>query len=79
MSTLSISLPNSVRRRLEDLAREDSVPLDDFVAATLTQRAAIAEADSYIRLRARRGSPEQLAALLARAPDVPPEERDRVE
>ena len=79
MSTLTISIPDSIRRRVEDLAREDGVPLDDFIASTLSQRAAVADADSYIQRRARLGSPQRLAALLAKAPDAPPLPGDELE
>ena len=79
MSTLTISLPDTIRRRVEDLAREDGVPLDHFIASTLSQRAAVADADSYIRRRARHGSPERLEALLAAAPDTPPDEADKLD
>ena len=78
MSTLSITLPHSVRDRMENLAREDGVSLDHFIATVLSQRIAVAEADSYIRRRAARGSPERLAALLAKAPDAPPEPGDEL-
>ncbi len=52
MSSLSISIPDSIRERIESLAREDGVSLDSFVASVLSQRVAAAEADSYIRRRA---------------------------
>lgn len=51
MSTLTISLRDSVRLRLENLAQEYGVPLDDFIASTLSQRAAVADAESYIQRR----------------------------
>jgi predicted HicB family RNase H-like nuclease len=58
MSSLNISIPDSVRERIESLAREDGVSLDAFVASVLSQRVAVAEADLYIRRRAVRGSAE---------------------
>jgi hypothetical protein len=72
MSTLSIQLPRSVRECVENLAREEGMSVDAYIASVITRLAAVAEADSYIRRRAARGSPEQLAALLAKAPDAPP-------
>lgn len=79
MSSLSISIPDSIRERVESLAREDGVSLDAFVASVLSQRVAVADADSYIRRRANRGSARQMLDLLAQAPDVEPEPCDRVE
>ena len=79
MSTLSIQLPNSVRECMETLAREDGVPVDSYIVSVLSRRAAVAEADSYVRRRAALGSSEQLAALLAKAPDVAPMPGDELE
>jgi hypothetical protein len=79
MSTLSIQLPNSIRECMETLAREEGVPVDSYIVSVLSRRAAVAEADSYIRRRAARGSGAQLSALLAKAPDVPPMPGDELD
>lgn len=78
MSTLSIQLPDSIRQRVEVLAREDGVGVDAFVATVLSQRIAVAEADSYVRRRAVQGSARQMLDILEMAPKVEPEERDRI-
>ena len=78
MSTLSVSIPDSVRSRIEFFAGEDGVSVEHFVSAILSQRVAVADADSYIRKRAMRGSPDRLIELLATAPDVPPEPQDQI-
>lgn len=78
MSTLSITIPDSIRQRVEVLAKEDGVPVDSFVATILSQRIAVADADSYVRRRAGKGSAEQLMALLEQAPKVAPEPHDRL-
>lgn len=78
MSTLSINLPDSIRQRVEVLAREDGVAVDAFVATVLSQRIAVAEADSYVRRRATQGSAQQMLEILEMAPKVEPEERDRI-
>ena len=77
MSTLSVSIPDSVRSRIEFFAGEDGVSVEHFVSTILSQRIAVADADSYIRKRAMRGSPERLMELLSTAPDVPPDSQDQ--
>jgi hypothetical protein len=79
MSTISISLPDSLRERAESLAREDGMPLEAFVATILSQRVAVAEADSYIRHRSKKGSAEKMLEILAQAPRVEPETQDRMD
>ena len=79
MSSLRISIPDSVRDRVESLAHEDGVSLDSFVTSVLSQRVAVAEADSYVRRRGRRGSAQQMLDILSQAPKVDPEPYDRLE
>jgi hypothetical protein len=78
MSTMEIRIPESIRGRLEHFAKMDGVPIDDFVATVLSQRVAVAEADSYVRNRAKRGSAAQLLELLDKAPAVDPDPADRI-
>jgi hypothetical protein len=78
MSTLSISIPDSIRQRVEFLAREDGVEVDSFIATVLSQRIAVADADSYVRRRAARGSAQQMLEILSQAPQVEPDPGDRL-
>ncbi len=76
MSTLSISIPESIRQRVEGLAQADGVSIDSFIATVLSQRVAVADADSYVRLRGNRGSAQQLLEILSEAPQIDPEAQD---
>jgi hypothetical protein len=78
MSTLSISIPDSIRQRVEVLAREDGVEVDSFIATVLSQRVAVADAESYVRRRASRGSAKEMLDILSRAPNVEPEACDQL-
>lgn len=78
MSTLNIKIPESIRSRVEHFAREDGVSVDDYVATVLSQRVAVADADSYVQSRAARGSADKLIHLLDKAPAVEPDPCDRI-
>ena len=78
MSNLQINLPDSVRERVEHFAREDGVSVSEFLSTVISQRIAVAEADSYIRRRGARGNAERMLETLRRAPDVEPEPWDRL-
>lgn len=78
MSTLSISIPDSIRRRVEGMAQADGVSLDSFIATILSQRVAVADADSYVRRRGSRGSAQQLLEILSLAPRIEPEPHDKL-
>jgi len=78
MSTISVTLPDSVKSRLEEIAKREGVSVDAYVAMVLSQRIAVADADSYVQRRAGNGSAEQLKQLLDQAPDVEPEAYDKL-
>jgi hypothetical protein len=78
MSTVSVTIPESIRRRAQSLAQDDGVPLDQFIATALAEKIAVLDADRYLRERAARGSREKFERVLAMVPDVEPEEQDRI-
>lgn len=78
MSTLKVSLPDSVRERVEHFAREDGVSVDDFLATVIAQRIAVAEANSYIQQRGAKSNSTRMLELLEKAPDIEPEAYDRI-
>lgn len=78
MSMLNVNIPESLRRRAQSLAQDDGVPLDQFIATALAEKVAVLDADSYIRERASRGSRAKFDRVLAKVPDIEPDERDRI-
>ncbi|MBI4623129.1 MAG: toxin-antitoxin system HicB family antitoxin [Verrucomicrobia bacterium] len=78
MSKLNVHLPESLHRRAQSLAQDDGVPLDQFIATALAEKVAVLDADTYIRQRAARGNREKFDRVLAKVPDVAPEEQDRL-
>lgn len=78
MSTLSITIPESIRQRVESMAQADGVSMDALIATILSQRVAVADAESYVRRRASQGSAQQLLDVLALAPQVEPDSNDKL-
>ena len=75
---MNVNIPESLRRRAQALAQDDGVSLDQFIATALAEKVAVLDADSYIRARAASGSREKFERVLAKVPDVEPDERDRL-
>ena len=73
MSPLTISVPDSIRRRAEALAQNDGISMDQFVALAMAEKVAVLDAGTYLSERAARGSREKFDRILARVPDVPPQ------
>ena len=78
MSTLTVSLPDSIRRRAETLAQSDGISFDQFVALALAEKVAVLDAGTYLAERAKRGDRKKFDDILSRVPDVPPQEGDEL-
>ncbi len=78
MRTLSIHLPESLHRQVQELAEQEGISMDYFVALAVAEKMASLRTVEYLRERAARGSREKFEAVLAKVPDVEPEEYDRL-
>ena len=72
MSVLSLRLPDSLHRKIRELAERDDVSMNQFLATAAAEKAAALLAVEYLEARAARGNPALFDRLLARVPNVPP-------
>lgn len=78
MSTMSLRLPESLHRRLRDVAEREGISMNQFVATAVAEKMSALLTEGYLEERARRGNREQYEAALAEVPDVEPEAQDRL-
>lgn len=78
MSTLSVQIPNSLHAHLQELAEREGITIEQFIATAVAEKMATLMTESYLKERAKRGSREKYETALAQAPDVEPEEYDRL-
>jgi predicted transcriptional regulator len=76
MTTLSLRLPDSLHRRVRELAKQDRVSINQLITTAVTEKMAALMTVDYLEDRARRGERERFLAVLAKVPDVPPEPGD---
>ena len=79
MSTLSVRLPDSIHREVRELAREDGVSINQFISLALAEKVSSLRTVEYLKRRAKQGSTSDLLKILDSAPDVEPEENDKIE
>lgn len=72
MSTLSLRLPESLHRKVRELAEQDDVSINQFIATAVAEKAAALLTVDYLAVRGRRGNIKLFDRLLARVPDLPP-------
>ena len=78
MSTLLLTLPQSLHEQVEALAHQEGISLNDLITLAVAEKLATLSTADYLAERAKRGSREKLLAVLAKAPDVEPEDYDKL-
>ena len=77
MSAISIRLPESLHRMAKDIARQDQISMNQFIASAVAEKVSALATEQYLNARAARGSAEKFRAALAQVPDVAPEAFDK--
>ena len=78
MSTLRLILPQSLHEQVKALARKEGISINEFITLAVAEKLATLSTADYLTERAKRGSREKLLAMLAKAPDIEPEDYDRL-
>lgn len=78
MSTLSLRLPDSLHRRIKEMASQEGISINQFIATAVAEKMAALATEDYLQERASRGSRAAYDAALAQVPDVEPDEYDRL-
>ena len=74
MSQIVVQLPDSIRKRAEQLAANDGVTVDQFLATALAEKIAVIEAVDHISRRAARADERAFVKVLGKVPAGEPEE-----
>ena len=78
MSTLSIRLPDFLHNHLRELSVKQHVSMNQLIATALAEKVSALETESYLKDRAKHSDISKLGAILAKVPDVQPEEFDKL-
>jgi hypothetical protein len=79
MSTLTIQLPESLKKRIEALAAREGYTVSQFLASAAGEKLAVVLTMDYLRQEAAAGRREDFEKYLAGIPDVAPPEGDRLD
>ena len=72
MSILSLRLPDSLYRKVRELAAKESVSINQFITIAVAEKMSALLTEEYLEDRARRADPDAVDPILAQVPDVPP-------
>ena len=78
MSTLSLRLPNSLHEQIRQLAKQEGISINQFIASATAEKMTALLTEVYLKERAHRASREKFQAVLNKVPDVEPENYDKL-
>lgn len=78
MITITADLPESLLRRAKNVAEKEGMTLDQFLAIALSGQLSSWDTARSVEDHIKRKSWERVRELLSNAPDVEPEEFDRL-
>jgi hypothetical protein len=79
MSTLTIQLPESLKKCIEALAAKEGYSVSQFLASAAGEKLAVVLTMDYLRREAAAGRREDFDRYLAAVPDGAPPESDRLD
>jgi predicted transcriptional regulator len=72
MSTLTIQLPESLKKTIEELAAREGYSVSQFLASAAGEKLAVVMTMDYLRREAAAGRHQDFEKYLAAVPDSPP-------
>ncbi len=71
MSTLTVEVPESLKKTIEELAAREGYSVSQFLASAAGEKAAVLLTRDYLRREAAAGRREDFERYLAAVPDAP--------
>ena len=78
MSALTINVPESLFGKLKEVSAKDQSTPEQFALLAIAEKLSSVITVDYLEERAKRAKLERFEQLLAKVPDIEPEENDRL-
>lgn len=79
MTTISITIPDSLHATVRDIVEREGMSFEQFIMLAMAEKASAIATEAYLEARANRGSKEKFLSAMAKVADVdPPDEQDRI-
>ncbi len=76
MSAVTVELPNSLHKKLEELAEKEGFSLEQFLASAAAEKLSVMLQTEFLDREARLGTREDFEKFLQAIPDAEPENPD---
>ena len=77
MSTISLRLPESLHKRVREMAKRENISINQMISTALAEKLSALLTLEYLEERARRGKRSAFDRALAKVRDVKPDEQDK--
>ncbi len=78
MTTISLRLPDSLHGMAKNLAQQDHISINQFIASAVAEKVSALATESYLKERAQRASADKFRQALEAVPAREPEPFDRL-
>lgn len=79
MNTLSVKLPESLHKKIKEIAKEEGVSINQFISSAAAEKVSAIMTVDYLKKEAKLGKRKDFDAVLKKVPDVVPEPDDRLD
>ena len=76
MSTISLRIPQSLHKRVRDLAKKEEISINQFITTALAEKLSALLTIDLLEERAKRGGRKKFETAMAKVRDVEPEKKD---
>jgi predicted transcriptional regulator len=78
MGALSLRLPQSLHRKLGEVAEREGISINQLINSAVAEKMSALMTEEYLQARADRGTRRKFVAALAKVADVEPDAADRL-
>ncbi|MEP7287952.1 MAG: YlcI/YnfO family protein [Chloroflexota bacterium] len=78
MRTISLRLPDSLHKAVRDLAKQENVSINQFIALALSEKISALMTEDYLAKRGDRASREKFEAAMSKVSSRDPEQSDQL-
>jgi predicted transcriptional regulator len=78
MGALSLRLPESLHRKLGEVAEREGVSMNQLISSAVAEKMSALMTEEYLGARAKRAGRRKFEVVLAKIPDVEPDPSDRI-
>ena len=76
MGTLTLRLPKSLHFKIKELAKQEGISINQFLASAAAEKMSAFLTKSYLEKEGDKATREDFQRVLDQVPDVPPDPRD---